>query len=231
MADRNKKNREMGRFLFKWKEPKNKKVMKGAVNYLNMHVQRQESKYVISLVPVNEWLKDTMQSKTELSVWNMSSGQLVRSCSCTGNLFLLQFLLPPLEHLKFCQWWHKLKKITECCGLSHHDQKNSLHTPMQCSIVQCRFCVSSVAAHKVKSVHDDTGTLENVQNHCHLRSMIHLVQSLSHLFFLSVVPLLGIFPLFIYSFKTKGSIENKRMLEPRLKVLFESSIHLTLRLV
>jgi hypothetical protein len=140
-------------------------------------------------------------------------------------------LLPPLEHLKFCQWWHKLKKITECCGLSHHDQKNSLHTPMQCSIVQCRFCVSSVAAHKVKSVHDDTGTLENVQNHCHLRSMIHLVQSLSHLFFLSVVPLLGIFPLFIYSFKTKGSIENKRMLEPRLKVLFESSIHLTLRLV
>lgn len=140
MADRNKKNREMGRFLFKWKEPKNKKVMKGAVNYLNMHVQRQDSKYVISLVPVNEWLKDTMQSKTELSVWNMSSGQLVRSCSCTGNLFLLQFLLPPLEHLKFCQWWHKLKKITECCGLSHHDQKNSLHRPMQCSIVQCRFC-------------------------------------------------------------------------------------------
>lgn len=163
-----------------------------------MHVQRQDSKYVISLVPVNEWLKDTMQSKTELSVWNMSSGQLVRSCSCTywQSVSPANFVTP-LEHLKFCQWWHKLKKITECCGLSHHDQKNSLHTPMQCSIVQCRFCVRSVAAHKVKSVHDDTGTLENVQNHCHLRSMIHPVQSLSHLFFLSVVPLLGIFP-FIY---------------------------------
>jgi len=28
-----------------------------------MHVQRQEPKFVISLVPVNKWLKDTMQSK------------------------------------------------------------------------------------------------------------------------------------------------------------------------
>jgi hypothetical protein len=46
---------------------------------------------------------------------------------------------------------------------------------------------------------------------------------LSFLFFSSVVPLQDIFPLFIYLFKTKGSIENKRMLEPRLKVLFESS--------
>jgi hypothetical protein len=53
----------------------------------------------------------------------------------------------------------------------------------------------------------------------------------SFLFYFCVVPLLDIFPLFIYLFKTKGSIENKRMLEPRLKVLFESSIHLTLRLV
>jgi hypothetical protein len=31
-----------------------------------MHVQRQDSKYVISLVPVNEWLKDTMQSKNRI---------------------------------------------------------------------------------------------------------------------------------------------------------------------
>jgi hypothetical protein len=68
MADRNQK-------IVKWavsysneRNLKKIKVMKGAVNYLNMHVQRQEPKYVISLVPVNEWLKDTMQSKTELSV-------------------------------------------------------------------------------------------------------------------------------------------------------------------
>ncbi len=42
--------------------------MKGAVNYFNMHEQRQEPKYVISLVPINDLLKETMQSKTELSV-------------------------------------------------------------------------------------------------------------------------------------------------------------------
>jgi hypothetical protein len=40
----------------------------------------------------------------------------------------------------------------------------------------CWVCCS----HKVKSVHDDTGTLEIAQNHCQLRSMIHPVQSLSH---------------------------------------------------
>jgi hypothetical protein len=68
IADGNKKIVKWAISYSNQRNLKNKKIMKGAINYLNMHVQRQEPKYVISLVPVNDLLKETMQSKTELSV-------------------------------------------------------------------------------------------------------------------------------------------------------------------
>ncbi len=68
MADRNKKIVKRAVSYSNQRNLKKVKIMKGAINYLNMHVQRQEPKYVISLVPVDDLLKETMQSKTELSV-------------------------------------------------------------------------------------------------------------------------------------------------------------------
>jgi hypothetical protein len=68
IADRNKKIVEWAVPYSNQRNLKKIKIMKGAVNYFNMHEQRQEPKYVISLVPINDLLKETMQSKTELSV-------------------------------------------------------------------------------------------------------------------------------------------------------------------